>query len=107
MKIDQFIEARDRLLAFDEATTSVNETLIDALDALHAVAQFEQSVLLLTDNETMLPFGGMVEGWGDDDCEPFYDNELLDPDFAKFNVIARSSDPIAVLSELTDCDLAR
>jgi DNA-binding CsgD family transcriptional regulator len=107
MKVDQFVKARDAMLAVDRAGRSVEDVLAELLHALHTVTQFDRSVLLLTDNDTMLPFGGIVEAWGEHDCVPFYDNELLDPDFAKFNVLARSSDPVAILSELTDGDLTR
>jgi hypothetical protein len=38
---------------------------------------------------------------------PFWDNELLDADFAKFNDLARSEDPVATLYDATDGDLQR
>jgi DNA-binding NarL/FixJ family response regulator len=101
------ITARDTILAADRETSSVNDVLAAVLEALHNVAQFESSVLLLTDSDTMLPFGGLVQAWSNDYCVPFWDNELLDPDFAKFNALARSSDPVAVLSDVTDGDVSR
>jgi DNA-binding NarL/FixJ family response regulator len=107
MKTDRFTTARDRILAADLETASVNDVLNEVLGALHEVAAFEGCVLLLTDSETMLPFGGLVESWDHSACVPFWDNELLDPDFSKFNALARSSDPVAVLSDVTDGDVAR
>lgn len=102
-----FAGARDRLLAVDSADAPVSTVLHELLEALHDVATFGWCALLLTDTETMLPFGGLVEGLDPATCVPYWDNELLDPDFAKFNALARSSDPVAVLSDLTDGDLAR
>ena len=107
MGIATFAAARDRLLAVDSADAPVSTVLHELLAALHDVATFGWCALLLTDTETMLPFGGLVEGLDPATCVPYWDNELLDPDFAKFNALARSSDPVAVLSDLTDGDLGR
>jgi DNA-binding CsgD family transcriptional regulator len=105
--IDQVIAARDRVLAADAAEQPVTELLSDVLDALHGCATFSIAALLLTDTDSMLPFGGVVEGLDPAQCTPFWDNELLDPDFAKFSSLARSAEPVATLSQLTDGDLAR
>ncbi len=107
MRIDTLITARDRVLAADRAGLGVNATIGEVLAALHTVARFGAGTVLLTDNDSMLPFGGVVEGYGDGDCVPFWDNELLDPDFIKFNALARSADPVATLSDATDGDLSR
>jgi DNA-binding CsgD family transcriptional regulator len=105
--IDQLIAARDRVLAADAGEGSLTELLSDVLEALHGLATFSVAALLLTDTESMLPFGGVVEGLDPSQCAPFWDNELLDPDFAKFSSLARSAEPVATLSQLTDGDLAR
>lgn len=55
----------------------------------------------------MLGSAGAVEGFDPSTCVPFWDNELLDPDFLKFNELARSHDPIATLYDATDGDLRR
>ena len=102
-----FIRARDRIIDADRAELTVNETLAELLLSLHDVAEFQWAALMLTDTETMLPFGGVVEGLATDACVPFWDNELLDPDFSKFNALARSSDPVATLADSTDGDLSR
>lgn len=107
MAIDAFVQARDAVLKADESDLSIAHVLAELLASLHLVADFDQTALLLTDTETMLPFGGLVEGWTVSECVPFWDNELLDPDFAKFNDLARSSDPVVALSEATDGDLTR
>jgi len=85
----------------------VNATLAELLVSLHDVAEFHWAALMLTDTETMLPFGGVVEGLAADACVPFWDNELLDPDFSKFNALARSSEPVVTLADATDGDLSR
>ena len=83
--IDQVIAARDQVLAADAAERPLTELLSDVLQALHGVATFSFGALLLTDTDSMLPFGGVVEGLDPSQCTPFWDNELLDPDFAKFS----------------------
>ncbi|MGD9526055.1 MAG: LuxR C-terminal-related transcriptional regulator [Pseudonocardia sp.] len=95
------------MLAADAAERPLTELLSDVLEALHGVATFSVAALLLTDTDSMLPFGGVVEGLNPSQCTPFWDNELLDPDFAKFTSLARSAEPVATLSQLTDGDLAR
>src|SRR5262245_57298402 len=105
--IDQVIVARDLVLAADAAERPLTDLLSDVVDALHGVATFSVAALLLTDTDSMLPFGGRVEGLDPSQCTPFWDNELLDPDFAKFATLARSAEPVATLSQLTDGDLAR
>src|SRR5262245_12220245 len=105
--IDQVIVARDLVLAADAAERPLTDLLGDVLEALHGVATFSVAALLLTDTDSMLPFGGLVEGLDPSQCTPFWDNELLDPDFAKFTSLARSAEPVATLSHLTDGDLAR
>lgn len=105
--INHVIAARDRLLAADADERPLTELLCDVLEALHGLATFSIGALLLTDTDSMLPFGGVVEGLDPSQCAPFWDNELLDPDFAKFSALARSAEPVATLSQLTDGDLAR
>jgi hypothetical protein len=83
--IDQVIASRNRVLAADAAERPLTELLSDVLEALHGVATFSFGALLLTDTDSMLPFGGVVEGLDPSQCTPFWDNELLDPDFAKFS----------------------
>jgi DNA-binding CsgD family transcriptional regulator len=107
MSSSGFIRARDRIIEADRAEFTVNATLTELLLSLHDVAEFQWAALMLTDTETMLPFGGVVEGLATNACVPFWDNELLDPDFSKFNALARSSDPVATLADATDGDLSR
>jgi DNA-binding CsgD family transcriptional regulator len=95
------------VLAADAAGRPPGELLGEVLEALHGVAGFSFAALLLTDTDSMLPFGGVVEGLDPSQCTLFWDNELLDPDFAKFSSLARSAEPVATLSQLTDGDLAR
>ena len=78
------LASHDRVLAADAAERPLTELLSDVLEALHGVATFSAAALLLTDTDSMLPFGGVVEGLDPSQCTPFWDNELLDPDFAKF-----------------------
>lgn len=77
------------------------------MQAIAGVAHYQACAVMTTDPESHLPAGGVVTGFSPDDCVPFWDNELLDPDFNKFNHLARSLDPVATLAEATDGDLAR
>ncbi len=107
MTVDHFVRARDRILRAVERELSLDALLSEVVRALHDVADFGESAIVLTDPDTLLPFGGVVEGLASHTCVPFWDNELRDPDFAKFNALARSSDPVASLYEATDGELAR
>ncbi len=107
MTVDALVRARDRLIASVADERGPGDLLVDLLAALHEVADFDVAAVMLTDPETMLPSGAAVEGFAADTCVPFWDNELLDPDFLKFNDLARSHDPIGTLYEATDGDLAR
>lgn len=107
MEVDALVRARDRLIATVTLDLTPTELLTELLAALHEVAGFEGAAIMLTDPETMLPSGAVIQGWGSETCVPFWDNELLDPDFLKFNDLARSHDPIGTLHDATDGDLER
>jgi DNA-binding CsgD family transcriptional regulator len=107
MGVGELTRARDRLLAADALEASAAEVCAEVVQAIREVAPFEWCAVLTTDPETMLPSGGIVEGFSADDCAPFWDNELVDPDFLKFCDLARSVDPVATLVEAVDGDLER
>ncbi len=107
MSVDDFVRARDRILRAVDRELGVDPLLGEVIRALHDVADFSECAVVLTDPDTLLPFGGVVEGLASHSCVPFWDNELRDPDFAKFNALARSSDPVASLYEATDGELTR
>lgn len=105
--IAAFTRARDRLLAADQAAAPVGEVCQEIVRSFHDVTRFEACAVMTTDAETLLPSGGVVEGFSPSDCAPFWDNELLDPDFNKFTDLARSVDPVGTLYEAVDGDLDR
>ncbi|WP_160161000.1 LuxR C-terminal-related transcriptional regulator [Actinomadura sp. K4S16] len=107
MRTEQFARARDRLLREVTAETPMVTVLNETVAALHAVTRFSWCAVMTADPRTLLPTGGVVEGFSPDACGPFWDNELLAPGFNKFNTLARSTDPVATLFEATDGDLAR
>jgi DNA-binding CsgD family transcriptional regulator len=107
VQVNRFVAARDHLLDIDRAQGSVDGVLRQVLASLHHACDFDAGAVLLTDAHTLLPFGGVVEGLSSEGCVPFWDNELLDPDFNKFAALAGSSDPVATLYEATDGDLDR
>lgn len=99
--------ARDRLRRLEQESLTTNELCGEIAMAIHALAPFELCALLTTDPDTLLPSGGVVQGFSAEDCVPFWDTELLDPDFAKFTELARSVDPVASLFQVTEGALDR
>jgi DNA-binding CsgD family transcriptional regulator len=104
MGVAEFTRARDALLAADRQELSVTGVCDEIVAAFHRIARFSWCCVLTTDPETLLPSGGSVEGFDPADCAPFWDNELLDPDFNKFADVARNVDPVVTLLDATDGD---
>ena len=107
MTIAAFTTARDRLLAAEQTPLSSDQVCAEIALAIKSVAPFDAAAVMTTDPDTHLPAGGIVNGFDPSACVPFWDNELLDPDFNKFNDLARSVEPVATLVDATDGDLAR
>ncbi len=107
MGIASFTAARDRLISAAERVKTGEEACAEIARAFADIAPHHGSAVMTTDPETHLPAGGHVAGFDAADCVPFWDNELLDPDFNKFNDLIKSIDPVATLAEATDEDLAR
>lgn len=107
MGIEACSRGRQHLLAVDRCSGGATQVCEGIVRALHEVAVFTGCAVMTTDPATLLPSGGVVEGFDQSACAPFWDNELLDPDFNKFVDLARSSDPVATLQDAVDGDLAR
>lgn len=107
MGLASFIVARDRLLAAQATVSNGEEACRAVAEAVAKVAPYDAAAVMTTDPDTLLPAGGVVTGFDSDACVPFWENELLDPDFNKFNVLASSVDPVATLVETTDGELYR
>lgn len=107
MGVERFTQARDRLLAAERGEATPVEVCDTVVRAIHDVAEFSWCAVMLTDADTTLPSGGVVEGFDPEHCAPFWDNELLDPDFNKFRDLLRSIDPVATLVDAVDGDLER
>ncbi len=105
--IASFTSARDRVLAAADAELGATEVCEEVVAAVGAVAPHQAAAVMTTDPETNLPAGGVVHGFDPSACVPFWDNELLDPDFNKFNDMTRSGQVVATLVEATDGDLDR
>ena len=105
--IEKFIQARDQMLRVATREAEMAVVLDETLAALHLVSRFSWCALMTVDPQTLLPTGGVVEGFSAEACAPFWDNELLAPGFNKFNALARSTDTVATLVEATDGDLER
>lgn len=107
MTIDGFTRARDRLRRLDETGAELGAVFEATQAALHDVAGFSWSALMTVDPDTLLPTGGLVEGFAAEACAPFWDNELLAPGYNKFIDLARSTAAVATLYDATDGDLDR
>ncbi len=106
MTAADFTRARDRLRRLDGAP-DLTAILEATQAALHDVAKFTWSALMTVDPDSLLPTGGLVEGFAAEACAPFWDNELLAPGYNKFTDLARSTTCVATLFEATDGDLER
>jgi DNA-binding CsgD family transcriptional regulator len=107
MTVSDFTRARDRLRRLEDGDPDLTTVLETVQNALHDVSSFSWSALMTVDPDTLLPTGGIVEGFAADACAPFWDSELLLPGYNKFTDLARSKDPVATLYEATDGDLDR
>jgi DNA-binding CsgD family transcriptional regulator len=107
MGIATFTRARDMLLAADRADPTLADLCESITAAFAMVSPFAASAVMMTDPETTLPTCGTVTGFDTSLCAPFWDNELLDPDFNKFNHLARVTPPMATLVDAVDGELTR
>ncbi|MGA9279191.1 helix-turn-helix transcriptional regulator [Ilumatobacter sp.] len=107
MGVEAFVAARDELISAQGRAVTGEDACTVIAEAFRRVARHDAAAVMTTDPETHLPAGGIVTGFDPEACVPFWDNELLDPDFNKFNDLARSIDPVATLAEATDDDLDR
>jgi DNA-binding CsgD family transcriptional regulator len=87
---------------------------LDARELIGALARQLGSALahdgllvLRTDPTTVLPTDGVVQALPPALCKPFWDNELLEPDYNKFAELARSDPAAATLAGATGGELAR
>ena len=107
MGIAEFTRARDRVLTAMKREGDMATVLEASVTALHALTRFSWCAVMPVDPQTLLPTGGVVEGFEPENCAPFWDHELLVPGFNKFNVLARSTDPVVTLFDATDGDVRR
>jgi DNA-binding CsgD family transcriptional regulator len=105
--IASFTTARDLLVRAADSACTGEEACSEIAGAFAHVMRHDAAAVMTTDPDTHLPAGGIVSGFDASACVPFWDNELLDPDFNKFNDLARSIEPVATLAEATDGDLHR
>jgi DNA-binding CsgD family transcriptional regulator len=107
MGVGELTRGRDRLRAAQRDGDQPFEVCGVVVRAVHDVCRFDACAVMLTDTDTTLPSGGVVEGFDPSMCAPFWDNELLDPDFNKFRDLLRCVDPVATLVDAVDGDLER
>ena len=107
MGIAEFTRARDLLLSADCSDPTISELCEATVCAFAEITSFDAAAVMTTDPETNLPTGGVVTGFDASLCSPFWDNELLDPDFNKFSHLAQLPEPMATLVEAVDGELSR
>ncbi|MCD9625692.1 helix-turn-helix transcriptional regulator [Rhabdothermincola salaria] len=107
MGVGDLTGARDRLRDLADRPPDLTAALEGVQTALHDITTFTWSALMTVDPETLLPTGGLVEGFSADACAPFWDSELLGPGYNKFTDLARRTDTVATLHDATDGDLDR
>ena len=107
MRTGSFSIARDELVAATREPLTGEAACEVVARAIDLVAPYDAGVLMSTDPDTQLPAGGVVTGFGPSAYEPFWDNELLDPDFNKFSDLAKRVEPIATLADATDGEVER
>lgn len=107
MSVSRLVSARDRLLDAAQSELAPNRVCEAILEAVRTVAPFQAGHLMLVDSDTLLPMGGVVDGMPEETCAPYWDTELIDPDFAKFAALVHSTEPVQTLWDATDGDLCR
>lgn len=85
--------------------TTAHDLLEGVARRLRPVVDYDASAWLVTDPSTVLFTDGYVEGFPSDFCEPWYHYEFSVPDVATFRKLARSPNPVAVLSHAVDGEL--
>src|SRR5512140_2793880 len=75
------------------------------LTRMRTAVGFDASFWSIADPATLLPTGGVVHNLPLDSCEPYFEHELLIPDFNKFAELAAADRTVGVLSEATGGDL--
>jgi DNA-binding NarL/FixJ family response regulator len=98
---------RDRIRDLNGSELEPEDFIAGVGCALREFVPYDAWALLTADPETFLPTGGVIEGFPSGMCSAAWDNELLDPDFNKLTVLARSHDPVATLADTTDGDVER
>lgn len=88
-----------------EAATP-GELLEGLADRIRPVVDQDAGAWLVTDPSTVLFTDGFVEGFDEQTCGPWFHHELSVPDVASFASLAKSRDPVAVLSQATSGDVA-
>lgn len=107
MGIAAFTRARDLVLDADRAGAGISEMCEALTQAVAEIVRVDASAVMTTDADTSLPTCGVVSGFDASLCAPFWDNELLDPDFNKFTHLERLVPPMATLVDAVDGELTR
>ena len=85
-----------------EQAAGPSELLEGVAKRLRPVLGHEAGAWLVTDPDTVLFTDGYVEGFAEETCHPWFHHELQVPDVATFAELARSREPVAVLSRVAD-----
>ena len=98
--VDRHERTRLGVARWCEQATSPAELLEGVATRLRPVLAQEAGAWLVTDPDTVLFTDGYVEGFTEETCHPWFHHELQVPDVASFADLARSREPMAVLSRV-------
>ncbi len=96
--------ARDAILRVCASGLDERELFEQISTRLRPVVPYAAAGWLSTDPATLLYTNAVVEGVDRDLHLQFFENELMEPDFAKFGDILRQPQPVAVLARATHGD---
>src|SRR5688500_10301308 len=92
------VHARTELVRLCHQGLPAGELLGQLLTRVRRVVPFGASFWETTDPATLLPNGGLIHNLPLDSCQPFYEHEILVPDFIKFAELAAATPTVGVLS---------
>ena len=103
--VDRIERTRLGVARWCEQAASPGELLEGVAQRLRPALAQDAGAWLVTDPDTVLFTDGYVEGFAEETCHPWFHHELQVPDVASFAELARSREPVAVLSRVADGDV--
>lgn len=102
---ERVLRTRRGVTRWCEEATSAGELLEGVAARVRPVLDHDAGAWLLTDPATVLFTDGLVEGFSEATCTPWFHHELSVPNVATFAELARQRAGVAVLSQATGGDV--